>query len=172
MWTDTSIILPTSAVLAYMSLAKITSLQNLFLLSDSFLLTLTYIPPQPEFLRSTICNPKQNVAFLHLFFGTLSKKKLWYRCFPVNFAKFLRTPFLQNTSWRLLLLYRFKEKIKEKVLRCIWAFQLRCPIFWNSLNLLQNFHNYATSSILVEVAKYLKILFVTLCLQLLSMTLS
>ena len=29
---------------------------------------------------------------------TLLKKRLWYRCFPVNFAKFLRTPFLQNTS--------------------------------------------------------------------------
>ena len=31
------------------------------------------------------------------------KKKLWYRCFPVNFSKFLRTPFLQNISGRLLL---------------------------------------------------------------------
>ena len=30
--------------------------------------------------------------------ATLSKKRLWHRCFPVNFAKFLRTPFLQNTS--------------------------------------------------------------------------
>ena len=29
-------------------------------------------------------------------------KSLWHRCFPVNFAKFLRTPFLQNTSRRLL----------------------------------------------------------------------
>ena len=29
---------------------------------------------------------------------TLLKKRLWYRCFPVNFAKFLRTTFLQNTS--------------------------------------------------------------------------
>ena len=35
--------------------------------------------------------------------ATLLKKKLWHRCFPVNFAKFLRTPFLQNTSRRLLL---------------------------------------------------------------------
>ena len=26
------------------------------------------------------------------------KKKLWHRCFSVNFAKILRTPFLQNTS--------------------------------------------------------------------------
>ena len=29
--------------------------------------------------------------------------RLRHRCFPVNFAKFLRTPFLQNTSGRLLL---------------------------------------------------------------------
>ena len=34
---------------------------------------------------------------------TLLKKRLWDSCFPVNFAKFLRTPFLQNTSGRLLL---------------------------------------------------------------------
>ena len=35
--------------------------------------------------------------------ATLLKKRLWYRCFPVNFVKFLRTPILQNTSGRLLL---------------------------------------------------------------------
>ena len=35
--------------------------------------------------------------------AALLKKKLWHRCFPVNFAKFLRTRFLQNTSRRLLL---------------------------------------------------------------------
>ena len=32
-----------------------------------------------------------------------SLKRLWHRYFPVNYAKFLRTPFLQNTSGRLLL---------------------------------------------------------------------
>ena len=35
--------------------------------------------------------------------ATLLKKKFWRRCFPVNFAKFLRTLFLQNTPGRLLL---------------------------------------------------------------------
>ena len=35
--------------------------------------------------------------------ATLLKKRLWHRCFPVNFVKFLRTPFLQNTSERRLL---------------------------------------------------------------------
>ena len=30
---------------------------------------------------------------------TLLKKRLWHRCFPVNFAQFLRTPFLRNTAF-------------------------------------------------------------------------
>ena len=34
---------------------------------------------------------------------TSLKKRLWHRCFPISFAKFLKTPFLQNTSRRLLL---------------------------------------------------------------------
>ena len=34
--------------------------------------------------------------------ATLFKKRLWHRCFLVNVVKFLRTPFLQNTSGRLL----------------------------------------------------------------------
>ena len=38
-----------------------------------------------------------------LSLATLLKKRLWHRYFPVNFEKFLRTPFLQNTSGRLLL---------------------------------------------------------------------
>ena len=33
----------------------------------------------------------------------LYKKRPWHRCFPVNFAKFLRTPSLQNTCGQLLL---------------------------------------------------------------------
>ena len=36
--------------------------------------------------------------------GTLWKKRLWHRCSTVNFVKFLRTPFLQNISGRLLLM--------------------------------------------------------------------
>ena len=35
--------------------------------------------------------------------ATLLKKRLWHRCFPVNFARFFGTLFLQNTSGRLLL---------------------------------------------------------------------
>ena len=35
--------------------------------------------------------------------ATLFKKRPWYTCFPVNFAKFLRTPFLMEHLWWLLL---------------------------------------------------------------------
>ena len=35
--------------------------------------------------------------------ATLLKKRLWHRCFPVNFVIFLRTPFFIEHLWWLLL---------------------------------------------------------------------
>ena len=42
--------------------------------------------------------------------ATLSKKSLWHRRFPVNFAKFLRTPFLQNSSGGCFCKLQVNEK--------------------------------------------------------------
>ena len=43
---------------------------------------------------------KQNVFLRRLRPATLLKKRLWHRRFPVNFAKFLRTPFLtEHLQW-------------------------------------------------------------------------
>ena len=39
--------------------------------------------------------------------ATLLNKRLCHRCFPVNFVKFLRTPFSQNTFGRQPLEYVF-----------------------------------------------------------------
>ena len=47
--------------------------------------------------------------------ATLLKKRLWHRCFPVNFAKFLRPSFLQNISGRLLLY--FDQATQKHVLK-------------------------------------------------------
>ena len=58
--------------------------------------------------------------------ATLLKKRLWCRCFPVNFVKFLGTPFLQNTSGRLLLY------VLKKYLLCILS----------RSHLVQTHHNY------------------------------
>ena len=42
--------------------------------------------------------------------GTLLRKRLRHRCFPVNFAKFLRTPFItEQLQW--LLLFSLYHKI-------------------------------------------------------------
>ena len=41
--------------------------------------------------------------------ATLLKKRHWHRCFPVNFAKFLRTPFLTEHLRWLLLKYDMKK---------------------------------------------------------------
>ena len=51
-----------------------------------------------KFTRKHLCQSLlfNKVAGLRL--ATLLKKRLWHRCFPVNFRKFLRTLFLKNTS--------------------------------------------------------------------------
>ena len=53
------------------------------------------------------------------------KKRLWYRHFPVNFAKFLWTLFLKNTSRQLLLLLAFQKQPLEVLYekRCYWKFR-------------------------------------------------
>ena len=65
----------------------------------------------------------------HLYQSLFSDKVAglipWHRCFPVNFAKFLRTPFLQNTSGRLLLY--FIVSFKNGYL--IWEESSKCFIY-------------------------------------------
>ena len=70
-------------------------------------------PPEVFYKKGVIQNLARfkwkNLCQIFFFFfvglrpATLLKKRLWHRCFPVNVAKFLRAPFLQNSSGRLLL---------------------------------------------------------------------
>ena len=48
--------------------------------------------------------------------ATLLKKRFWHAYFPVNFEKFLRRPFLQNTEWLLLIHYQayYPSSISEQ----------------------------------------------------------
>ena len=61
-----------------------------------------------------------------------NKKRLWYSCFPVNFANLLRTPFLQNTSRRLLLKDYVLRPAKKMSGR--WIFQSKKKKSWVLLN--------------------------------------
>ena len=56
-----------------------------------------------KFTRKHLCHSLFFNEVAGLRPATSLKKRLWHRCFPLNFAKFLRTPFLQNKSGRLLL---------------------------------------------------------------------
>ena len=51
-------------------------------------------------LRNFAKFTRKNLCY---FVATCLKKSQVHRCFPLNFLKFLRTPFLQNTSGRLFL---------------------------------------------------------------------
>ena len=53
---------------------------------------------------------------------TLLKKRLWHRYFPMNFVKFLRTPFLKEHLWWLLLDVICLSKV------CL-AFRLKCHTY-------------------------------------------
>ena len=63
------------------------------------------------------CSGKKKVFLKEPKACNFIKKRLWHRRFPVNFAKFLRTPLLQNTS-RWLLLHA--DKILQSTTK--WSF--------------------------------------------------
>ena len=64
-----------------------------------------------QVLLETSQNSRENTCARFSFFNkvaglrsaTLLKKRLWHGCFPVTFAKFIRTPFLkEHLRWLLL----------------------------------------------------------------------
>ena len=55
-----------------------------------------------EISQNSQANTCARVSFFNKVAG-LKKKRLWHRCFPVNFVKFLRTPFFIEHLWWLLL---------------------------------------------------------------------
>ena len=52
----------------------------------------------PKFTGERVCQSLFSNKVTGLIPVTLLKKRLWYKCFPVNFAKFLRTPFLNPVA--------------------------------------------------------------------------
>ena len=70
----------------------------------------------PKFTGKHLCQS----LFLNKVAGfSLWKERHWQRCFLVNFVKFLRTPFLENTSgWLLLSLWEdrtFHYKVPSSI---------------------------------------------------------
>ena len=53
--------------------------------------------------------PRSGIFIVNFEACNFIKKGLWHRCFPMNFAKFLRAPFLTEHLWWLLLHFRRQD---------------------------------------------------------------
>ena len=61
-----------------------------------------------KFIRKQLCQSPFFNKVAGIWPATVLKKRVWHRCFPAHFAKFLRTPFItEHLRW--LLLQRKKE---------------------------------------------------------------
>ena len=112
--------------------------------------------------KTTLCNcGDDNILYTLRNEKILLKKRLWYRCFLVNFAKFLRKPFLtEHLPWLLLdclwKLYRTYSRLME--LRNLNI----CIICVLSLFCSNNLHFI---SILLENYCFLFLCFSALCFE-------
>ena len=72
----------------------------------------------------------QSLFFNKVADFSLWKETLWHRSFHVNFVKFLRTPFLQNTSGRLLLSFWEDRSFHYKVPFSLSFISLKKTLQW------------------------------------------
>ena len=84
-----------------------------------------------KFTGKHLCQGLVFNKFASLRPATLFKKRLWHRCFPVNFAKFLRTLFLQNSSGGCFCPFPWYTRQG-----CFWKYFL--ALSWRSYRLLQH----------------------------------
>ena len=62
-----------------------------------------------------------------LIYNKFIKKRLRYRCFPVNFAKFLKTPILMNIFERMIVGYEaMKQYIHINILMMTSFYVITC----------------------------------------------
>ena len=74
--------------------------------------------------QENTCDRVSFLIKLQAWPATLWKKRLCHKCFPVNFVKFLRTPFYTEQLWWLLLFHFLYENAKRKP-TCIWLYENR-----------------------------------------------
>ena len=68
-------------------------------------------------------------VFLEISQNSQAKKGLWHRCLPVNFAKFLRTPFLKEHLWWLLLKGAASSSWFLIYFKCDYQIQIKKHVF-------------------------------------------
>ena len=76
--------------------------------------------------------------------ATLLKKRLWHRCFPVSFTKFLRTPFISEHPQWLLLGHRHWRDVQDFFL-C--HFCVLCPYQDPKKEWTQKMYNFGQTAL-------------------------
>ena len=76
----------------------------------------------------------QSLCFNKVRPATLLKMRLWNRCFPVNFAKFLRTHFFIEHLWWLLLI--FDMFLKYVTVKRTTKVHIQ-PVTWSTIAIVQ-----------------------------------
>ena len=97
-----------------------------------------------------------NIAGLRL--APLLKMRLWYRCFPVNFSKFLRTSFLQNTSVPVTAIGRMVSGFGHHTPNFLIS-KVLSHIDWKFSVLLMDYQSFKTNtsySSILCIMQYLK----------------
>ena len=101
---------------------------------------------------------------------TLLKKRLWLRCFPVDFVKFLRTPYLQY-AFRWLFLSRailnemshLWQNAYNAVMPCEfpclpywfpWKYSFAQLHYWQGKSIMENFAVWSEKLMLAKSFKY------------------
>ena len=94
--------------------------------------------------------------------ATLLKERLWHRCFPVNFEKFLRTPFLtEHIRW--LLLEQRCSRVLFKWIELVLNMHvnngaIRILIYRNNCCYQQSFRKLSLSMYFFQDASFLVVL--------------
>ena len=80
-------------------------------------------------------------------------KRLWNRCFPVKFAKFLRTRFLQNTSgWLLLNIRRYFMYLSWRVRSLLEYLFVKLRSF--AINRTENYYRETAPFIALKIQMF------------------
>ena len=82
--------------------------------------------------------------------ATLLKKRLWHKCFPINFEKSLRMPFLRERLWWLLLHFYLLFPITQIILGfvisismifCYQKIMVKCQLLLTNLLVKHHIHH-------------------------------
>ena len=79
--------------------------------------------------------------------ATLLKKRRWHMCFPVNFAKFLRTPFLKNASGCCFCLFHSQALIPTR------TYMVRILDRDHMLIIRSSVRRFSVKKILLEISR-------------------